>query len=113
LGDRALALVDQETGKAASAKNPKRWPNLFELRSAYVSPPRDGEPLPAIRITLPGGAALVSNEPEADAKLSTAVGRQVRLGASAAVAEGYWPAYDFLDAPDSHFEFELPAGTLF
>ena len=26
LGDRAFALIDMETGKVASAKNPRRWP---------------------------------------------------------------------------------------
>src|SRR5438876_9703304 len=30
LGDRAYALVDVDTGKVVSAKNPRRWPNLFE-----------------------------------------------------------------------------------
>src|SRR4051794_2312992 len=25
LGDRAYALIDEETGKVASAKNPRRW----------------------------------------------------------------------------------------
>src|SRR5262249_38389659 len=39
LGDRAFALVDEQTGKVASAKNPRRWPNLFEFRAAYVEPP--------------------------------------------------------------------------
>ena len=40
LGDRAMALMDTETGKVASAKNPWRWPNLFDFRAAYVEPPR-------------------------------------------------------------------------
>ncbi len=33
LGDRAYALVDQETGKVASAKNPRKWgsSSTFEL----------------------------------------------------------------------------------
>ncbi len=28
LADRTYALVDAETGKVASAKNPKKWPDL-------------------------------------------------------------------------------------
>jgi MOSC domain-containing protein len=37
LGDRAYALVDVETGKAASAKDPKRWPNPFQCHAALPS----------------------------------------------------------------------------
>ena len=32
-GDRAYALVEHETGKVASAKNPRRWGVLFECRA--------------------------------------------------------------------------------
>ena len=38
LGDRSLALVDTETGKVVSAKNPKKWPAMFDCRA--VSPRR-------------------------------------------------------------------------
>jgi uncharacterized protein len=30
LGDRAFALRDISDGKIASAKNPRKWPNLFD-----------------------------------------------------------------------------------
>src|SRR5438552_351808 len=53
LGDRAYALVDAETGKVASAKNPRRWPRLFDFRAAYTEPPRKGAKLPPVRIPLP------------------------------------------------------------
>src|SRR2546428_298127 len=53
LGDRAYAVLDVETGKVASAKNPKKWPNLFSFRAAYIESPRVGEEIPPIRITLP------------------------------------------------------------
>ena len=56
-GDRAMALVDVETGKVASAKNPRQWPNLFDFRAAYVEPPVDAgsSSSPSIRITMPDG----------------------------------------------------------
>ena len=41
-GDRALALVDAETGKVVSAKNPRKWPAMFDFRSEFVEPPRPG-----------------------------------------------------------------------
>jgi uncharacterized protein len=39
-GDRAYAVIDQETGKVASAKNPRKWGKLFDFRSIYVDQPQ-------------------------------------------------------------------------
>src|SRR5579871_5216208 len=44
LGDRAYALMDQADGKVISAKNPLKWPHLFDYRAAFVAPPRRGAP---------------------------------------------------------------------
>jgi uncharacterized protein len=33
LGDRSLALVDIETGKVVSAKNPRKWATMFDRRA--------------------------------------------------------------------------------
>jgi uncharacterized protein len=40
LGDRTYAVVDQKTGKVASAKNPGKWGKLFDFRSVFVVPPQ-------------------------------------------------------------------------
>src|SRR5690349_2061048 len=99
LGDRAYALVDAETGKVASAKNPRRWPNLFEFRAAYAETIRDARSLPPARVTLPGGDVLETGQADVATRLSTAVGRAVRLEqtpAEGATAEGYWPDHDWL-----------------
>ena len=37
--DRAHALIDPDTGKVASAKQPRKWARLFEFRSAMSSRP--------------------------------------------------------------------------
>jgi uncharacterized protein YcbX len=116
LGDRALALIDAETGKVASAKNPRRWPTLFDFRAAYVQPPRDGQALPPVRITLPDGESLTTDQTDVERRLSAGVGRPVRLARSAvqgATAEGYWPDHDWLPQRDEVFEFPLPPGTFF
>ena len=55
-GDRAYAIVDAEQDTVASAKLPRRWARLFELRAAYVEPPALGEPPPPILITFPDGS---------------------------------------------------------
>src|SRR5438309_10570059 len=80
LGDRAHALVDAETGKVASAKNPRKWPNLFDYRAAFVEPLRPGAVLPAVRITLPDGSAVTSAQPDIARALSRALGREVTFG---------------------------------
>ncbi len=79
LGDRSYALVDKLDGKVVSAKNPKKWARLFEFLAAFATSPRAGDDLPAIVITMPDGVRVLSDNPEAHAILSKALGREVRL----------------------------------
>jgi integrase/recombinase XerD len=37
LGDRVYALRDPSDGKIATAKNPRKWPSLFDYRAALVN----------------------------------------------------------------------------
>ena len=39
-GDRGYALVDSADGKIASAKNPRKWPRMFQFRAAFAGPPQ-------------------------------------------------------------------------
>lgn len=39
VGDRAFRLVDVGTGRVASAKNPKSWPDLFGFERRFSSRP--------------------------------------------------------------------------
>jgi uncharacterized protein YcbX len=115
-GDRAFALIDAESGKAASAKNPRRWPTLLDFRAAFVAPPSEGAPLPAVRITLPDGEALTTDQADAQERLTANLGRRVsiaRAGAAAVTSEGYWPDHDWLPQRDEVFDFTLPPGTFF
>ena len=82
-GDRAYAIVDRQTGKVASAKHPKRWPNLLECRAAFVEEPRAGEAAPPARIELADGSSVLSDAPDADAVLSGFFGREVELARAA------------------------------
>ena len=52
LGDRAYALVDGSDGKVATAKNPRKWPRLFDFRATLIQPAR-GAKVPPVRIALP------------------------------------------------------------
>src|SRR5438128_1557804 len=62
LGDRAYALIDSADGKAATAKNPKKWPTLFGFRATFIEPPRPGASVPPVRITLPDGTTATSQQ---------------------------------------------------
>ncbi|ARN82390.1 MOSC domain-containing protein [Methylocystis bryophila] len=96
LGDRAFALIDEETGKVVSAKNPKKWPDFFSYRAAYASPP-DASDLPPIWITLPSGSMLRSDDADVNTRLSAALSRAVRMRGTAPQSpslEQYWPEHE-------------------
>ena len=115
LGDRAFALVDSAEGKVASAKNPRKWPGLFDYRAAFAEPPR-GEQLPPLRINLPDGAPLPGEQADRDRVLSAALGRGVSLrGAApeAPVLEEYWPDLEGLAHRDAVTDESMPPGTFF
>ena len=83
IGDRAYAVRDRETGKVASAKNPKLWPDLLACRAAFVEPPRPDDELPPVRIDLPKRYSVLSDAPDVDAVLSRFFGRDVELARAA------------------------------
>lgn len=96
LGDRYYALIDVETNKVVSAKNPKKWPNFFSFRAAYTAP-LEANSDQALWITLPDGTVLHSDQADVDDKLSSFLGRAVRLetkAPEAAKLEQYWPEYE-------------------
>lgn len=82
-GDRAYALIDVETRKVVSAKNPKLWPGMFGCRASFVEPPRAGDELPAVRITLADGTSVLSDSADVDASLSRFFARDVELAQAA------------------------------
>ncbi len=120
VGDRQFAVVDASTGKVAGAKNPRKWGNFFDFRAAYVEPPQRGSKLPAVRLTMPDGTVVTSEQPDLAQVLSKGLGREVAFAkargngeSSGAQAEEYWPDTDGLDHRDTVTEWELPAGTFF
>jgi MOSC domain-containing protein len=73
-GDRVLAVVHRETGKVASAKNPRLWRGLLKLAATGSGPP--------VNITLPDGTAMTGGDPGVDAALSGLLGQPVTLTAT-------------------------------
>jgi hypothetical protein len=57
LGDRAYAVVDRADGKVASAKNPRKWAQMFDFRAAFADVPRSSSVMPCAwpsRARVPG-----------------------------------------------------------
>jgi uncharacterized protein YcbX len=73
-GDRAYALVDDETGKVVSAKRPKLWRRMFEL-AATTEPD-------AVRVAFPDGFSARIGDPELPERLSAFFGRRVSLASA-------------------------------
>ncbi len=126
LGDRAYALVDSSDGKVASAKNPRKWPRLFDFRAAFIDDLRPGATVSPVRITLPDGTVVTSGQSDLREVLSRALNREVTLDVTdrghgqavesdpwAVRAEEYWPDMDGLDYRDTVTDFDLPEGTYF
>ena len=84
VGDRAYALVAEADGKVASAKNPGKWPSLFAFHAAFLQHAGDETAFPPIRITLPDGKTVSSQQQDVNLTLSKALGKNVIL----AVTEG-------------------------
>lgn len=102
VGDRAFALIDEETGKVVSAKNPRRWANLLNFRAEYVETPKTDDSLPPVRVTFPDGTHLHTTDPDIDEALSEAVGRPVRMSSEPPdrrVLENYHP--DIEELPEA------------
>jgi len=113
-GDRLFALADPATGKVASAKNPAKWPNLFQFRATYASAVNGT--IPPVRITLPEGGMIASDEPGLDQALTTSVGRPVRFLSAApprSSLEEYWPDVEGLARRDEVTEEAIPPETFF
>jgi uncharacterized protein YcbX len=116
LGDRAYALVDISDGKVATAKNPRKLPRLFDFRATVIEPARAAAKAPRVRIALPDGTTVTSDQGDLNQILSNALNREVTLGAAqrgAVNAEEYWPDMDGLDHRDTVTDFTLPEETFF
>ncbi len=116
LGDRAYALVDSSDGKAATAKNPRKWPRLFDFRATFLEPARAAAKVPPVRIALPDGTTITSDQSDLNQILSKALNREVtfRVAQPGTVnAEEYWPDMAGLDHRDTVTDFTLPEGTFF
>jgi uncharacterized protein YcbX len=111
-GDRGYAAVDVESGRIASAKNPRKWAKLFECRAKLDRASGD------VRIVLPGGDEIRAEDTGASDALSLALGRAVTLRTRAParpVLEELWldGGPGGRDVTDEVFGGGSPEGTFF
>src|SRR5690625_4998730 len=116
-GDRMYGVIDEETGKLANAKNPKKWPNMFQHHSAYVEPVQITDEIPPVRITLANGEMVRSDDEQINEHLSASFNRQVTLqspSSNAVQFEGYVPdEIEELEDRGTVFSRTSPAETFF
>jgi uncharacterized protein len=117
VGDRSYALVDQETGKVASAKNPRKWGKLFDFRAAFIDTPQVVESIPRVRITFPDGTHIYSDQSDdIDNALSFVLGTEVRLmraNLEKPSYEEYWPDIEGLAQREKVTDEAMPPQTFF
>jgi uncharacterized protein YcbX len=129
LGDRVYALLDSSDGKVATAKNPRKWPNLFAFRATFIESSSSGAQVPPVGITLPDGTIVTNEQGDLSLVVSKALNRKVTLASTerghvvgmrssvpaswTANAEEYWPDMEGLDHRDTVTDFALPTGTFF
>jgi uncharacterized protein YcbX len=82
VGDRAYAVVDTVTGKVASAKSVKTFPDILACRARYCQDSETPHGPAPVAIELPDGTTVTSEDPRVDEVLSEFFGRAVRLAAN-------------------------------
>lgn len=115
-GDRRFGVVDALTGKVASAKRPRYWERLLQLRAEVAD-------AGAVRILFPDGRAVLSGDGLVDKLLSEFLGRQVVLcdrAATGAELERSVPEAVLEQGREADVDFTLleiaaasPVGTFF
>jgi uncharacterized protein len=116
IGDRVYAIIDEQTGKVASAKNPGKWGKLFDFRAAFIDSPQTVENIPPVRITLPDGSQIFSNHDEIDGTMSKVLGREVSVMKASLEKpsyEEYWPDIEGLAKREIVTDEAMPPQTFF
>jgi uncharacterized protein YcbX len=76
-GDRAYALIDEESAKVVSVKRPRRWGRMFELTATTDD---DGR----VAVAFPNGPSVPVDDPDLPDRLSDFFGRRVSIASTPA-----------------------------
>ena len=96
LGDRAFAILDAEDGKVASAKNPRKWPDMFKFKASYIEEPSLDNP-GVVEIRRGNGQKVTSLDSDVDDSLSDILGRSVYLASQPPQA----PQFERVSVPEA------------
>ncbi|NJL88592.1 MAG: MOSC domain-containing protein [Coleofasciculaceae cyanobacterium SM2_1_6] len=116
LGDRTYALLDVESGKIASAKNPKRWSKLLEFQATFAETLHKDKPVPPVKIFLSSGNSITSEAPDINEILSNSLGQEVKFlfaAPEAASIDHYWPPVEGTAYQNAMTQIVMPPGTFF
>ncbi|MGK7911373.1 MAG: MOSC domain-containing protein [Synechococcus sp.] len=116
LGDRGYALWDVKTARVASAKNPKRWAKLLDFQAEYSHEPQPSAPLPAVKVLMPDGRTVASNDNSISEAFSTFFQRDIHLLSEApenVSLDQFWPDVEGTPRQNEVTELLLPEGTFF
>jgi hypothetical protein len=102
-GDRAHALIDDETGKVISVKRPRRWGRIFELTATTGAE--------GVEVGLPDGAVHLIDDPSLPGTLSAFFGRSVSVSSAPAAGATFDEAWvrELKDGADPYLG--LPSRT--
>ena len=113
-GDRAFAILDGEDGKVASAKNPRKWPQMFSFKARYIEdagPDANG----VVEIEYGSSQTVTNIDEDVDTKLSEMFGRPVHLAAQPPMR----PQFECVPEPEAGQPdtgvrtVDMPEGTFF
>lgn len=116
IGDRVYAIIDQQTGKVASAKNPRKWGKLFDFRAGFVDSLQSVNNIPPVLITLPDGNQSFSDHGEINHTLSQVLDREVgvmKANLEKPSYEEYWPDIEGLAQREVVTDEAMPPQTFF
>jgi len=104
--DRAYALVDAATGKLASAKRPRPWGALLQMRARVIDDDPSGGTAPVVEVDFGGESTVIrgADDGQAAKAIGEWVGREVRIvsvAPAAATFEEVW--VQDMGAPESMY----------
>lgn len=115
LGDRTYALIEQTSKKIVSAKNPKKWPDIFFYSAKYLSEPTLNN-IAEIEITLTNGDSCNSANREINTILSSCLKHEVVLSSNVpqkVQLEECFADLEEIEQKNSVIDADMPKGTFF
>jgi len=115
LGDRSYALIDTVTGKIVSAKNPRKWTNIFKYYAKYIKEPTQDN-IAGVEITFPDSSTITSIQENVNQILSSAFNAQLKLTQivpAKVQLEEYFADIEQIKEHDSIAEANMANGTFF